>query len=60
MDNEKMWAIVIMFIVLAGALAGSYGCRRASQRTEKFAELGYEQVVVPGSSCPVWQKVRQQ
>jgi hypothetical protein len=38
MDNEKMWAIVIIVVALAGLFSGSYCCHRASQRTEKFVD----------------------
>lgn len=55
-DSEFWMGLVVFFVVVGAIVLVGIGFISQDMKEVTFVENGMEQVVLPGSSRPVWQK----
>ena len=57
--DEKFWLIMFGMVFTTLAITSLGGYMIHSHHTEKMAELGYQEAMLPGCQYAKWQKVGQ-
>lgn len=57
--DENFWLIMFGMMFTAIVITALGGCAIYNRHVEKMAELGYQEVTLPGSNYTIWQKVGQ-
>lgn len=58
MDDNTFWAVIMIALFVTLGLLGGYAIKSFHEAKTKALSLGYEQVMVVGSTGYKWQKVR--